>query len=51
MTEFHAYEKKPDETLVSFFYDIFEFFDFRKNKETNSLLYYFLFILLLRNDS
>ena len=32
-----------------FFYEIFEFFDFRKNKGTNSILYNFIFIMLLCN--
>lgn len=30
-----------------FFYDIFQFFDYRLNKGTNDLLYYFIFIILL----
>ena len=46
--QYYAYDTKQEVTLVSFFYAMFEFFDLRLNKDNNNLLYYSIFIILLR---
>lgn len=44
---FTANERKTQMPIAQFFYEIFEFFDFRKNKDINGLLYTCIIVFLL----